>query len=224
MHKKVSKQQALDPIDGYIREVSALLPYPEALKTPVLKELQKDVQDAMGTEKRPPSVVFGSPIEVAKNLSIAQNWGTRPASWGTRFIAYIIDVASLMFVFSVFFLFQLILVDFQIDEIKWHTMRIPFGFLFFGIPMVGFILGYFIVLEKTYSKTIGKRLLGLIVVDESGINITWQQSLIRNFTKVPFLASFLPFDVLFGILSEKTRGRKQRVLDFVAGTKIIQKK
>ena len=52
----MSRYQVLNPIDGYIREVSALLPYPEALKTPVLEELKKDVQDAMGTEKRPPSV------------------------------------------------------------------------------------------------------------------------------------------------------------------------
>lgn len=220
----MSKQQALNPIDGYLREVSALLPYPETLKTPVLKELKKDVQDAMETEKRPPSVVFGSPTEVAKNLSIAQNWGTRSAGWRTRFIAYIIDIASLMAVFAAFFLFQLILADFQIDEIKWHTMRIPFGFLFVGIPMVGFVLGYFIIVEKTYSTTLGKRLLGLIVVDESGINISWTQSLIRNFTKVPILTSFLPFDFLFGLISEKTRGRKQRVLDFVAGTKVIQRK
>lgn len=220
----MSKQHALDPIDGYIREVSALLPYAEALKTPVLEELKKDVQDAMGTEKRPPSVVFGSPMEVAKNLSIAQNWGSTPAGWGTRFIAFIVDIASLLGVFALFFLFQLILVDFQIDEIHWYTMRIPFGFLFVGIPMVIFILGYFIIIEKTFSTTLGKKLLGLIVVDESGIKISWNQSLIRNFTKVPILTSFLPFDLLFGILSEKTRGRKLRVLDFVAGTKVIHQK
>jgi len=217
----VSKHQALDPIDGYIREVSALLPYSEALKTPVLEELKKDVQDAMETEKRPPSVVFGSPIEVAKNVSLAQSWGTRSASWGTRFLAFIIDIASLLAVFVLFFLFQLILVDFQIDEIRWYAMRIPFGFLFAGIPMAIFILGYFIITERTFSTTLGKKLLGLIVVDESGIKISWTQSLIRNFTKVPILTSFLPFDFLFGILSEKTRGRKQRVLDFVAGTKVI---
>lgn len=217
----MSKHQALDPIDGYIREVSALLPYSEALKTPVLEELKKDVQDAMETEKRPPSVVFGSPIEVAKNVSLAQSWGTRSASWGTRFLAFIIDIASLLAVFVLFFLFQLILVDFQIDEIRWYAMRIPFGFLFAGIPMAIFILGYFIITERTFSTTLGKKLLGLIVVDESGIKISWTQSLIRNFTKVPILTSFLPFDFLFGILSEKTRGRKQRVLDFVAGTKVI---
>jgi uncharacterized RDD family membrane protein YckC len=203
----MAKQQALNPIDSYIKEINALLPYPEKRKTPVLEELRRDVQDAMGTDKRPPSVVFGSINEVAKNLSIAQDWGTRPAGWGVRFLAYIIDFLALMGVFTTFFILQLILVDFQIDEIRWHTMEIPFGFLFIGIPIVGFILSY--------------HLLGLKVVDESGINITWTQSLIRNFTKVPFLFSFLPFDILFGILSEKTRGRKQRVLDFVAGTKVV---
>ncbi|MFX0125378.1 MAG: RDD family protein [Candidatus Hodarchaeota archaeon] len=220
----MSKQQMFDPIDGYIREVSALLPYPEALKTPVLEELKRDVQDAMGTERRPPSVVFGSPTDVAKNLSIAQNWGARSASWGARFIAFVIDIVSLLVVFTIFFIFQLILVDFQIDEIRWYAMRIPFGFLFAGIPMVIFILGYFIIAERTFSTTLGKKLFGLIVVDESGINISWTQSLIRNTTKVPFLTSFLPFDFLFGILSEKTRGRRQRVLDFVAGTKVVHQK
>jgi uncharacterized RDD family membrane protein YckC len=102
-------------------------------------------------------------------------------------------------------------------------MHFPFEFMFVGIPIIGFILGYFIFFERTYSTTPGKRLLGLTVVDESGIKITWTQSFIRNFTKVPFLTSFLPFDFLFGVLSEKTKGRKQRVLDFVAGTKVVQK-
>ncbi|MFX1514865.1 MAG: RDD family protein [Promethearchaeota archaeon] len=220
----MSRQQVLDPIDGYIREINSLLPYPEALKTPVLAELKRDVQDAMGTEKRPPSVVFGSPVEVAKNLSIAQNWGIKSASWISRFIAYIIDMASLVAVYAIFVIFQHILIGFHLEDIEWYEMKIPFGLLFAGIPMVIFILGYFIIAEKTFSTTLGKKLLGLIVVDESGINISWAQSLIRNTPKVPFLSSFLPLDFLFGVLSEKTRGRKQRVLDFVAGTKVIHQK
>lgn len=220
----MSKQQILDPIEGYVKEISSLLPYSEKKKATVLEELRKDVHDAMGSEKRPPSVVFGSPTEVAKNLSIAHDWGTRPAGWGVRILAHSIDILALAGVFTAFFIFQLILVDFKIDEIRWYTMEIPFAFLFAGIPFVGFILGYFIIFEKTYSSTLGKRLLRLKVVDESGINITWTQSLIRNITKVPFLLSFLPFDILFGIASEKTRGRKQRVLDFVAGTKVMQQK
>ncbi|MFW9854271.1 MAG: RDD family protein [Candidatus Thorarchaeota archaeon] len=220
----MAQQKALDPIDGYLQEVSALLPYSEERKASILEELKKDVEDAMRTEKRPPSVVFGSPTEVAKNLSIANDWGTTSARWGTRLVASFIDYAATLGVFILFVIIQWILSDFQIDEIRWNSMHIPFGLLFIGIPIIGLLLSYFIILEKTYSTTLGKRILGLIVVDESGIKITWTQSLIRNFTKVPFLTSFLPADIIFGIISEKTRGRKQRVLDFVAGTKVMQQK
>ncbi|MHA2073928.1 MAG: hypothetical protein ACW97X_04870, partial [Candidatus Hodarchaeales archaeon] len=98
----MAKQHILDPIDGYIKEVSALLPYPDDKKAPVLEELRRDVQDAMGEEKRPPSVVFGSPLEVAKNLSVAQDWGTKPAGWGIRTIALFIDFTALMVVIVFF--------------------------------------------------------------------------------------------------------------------------
>ena len=213
----------MDPIDGYIKEISELLPYPSNQKTPILKELRKDVQDAMGAEKRPPSVVFGSPIEVAKNISIAKDWGYKNASWPIRFSAFIIDMIITLGVVGIFAFIRLVISDNEMTHWYFWHKDFSFGFLFIVIPVVAFLLGYFVIMEKSYSTTLGKRLLGLTVVDESGIRITWAQSLIRNFTKVPILTSFLPFDFLFGILSEKTQGRKQRVLDFVAGTNVIQK-
>jgi uncharacterized RDD family membrane protein YckC len=91
-----------------------------------------------------------------------------------------------------------------------------------GIPSLLFILSYFIIFETYYSTTLGKKILGLIVTDESGIRITLSQSFIRNFTKVPFTGQFLLFDVLIGVFSEKTRKNKQRVLDLVAGTKVVR--
>lgn len=219
----MEKQQILDPINGYVNEISRLLPYPEKRKAPVLKDLRRDVQDAMGSEKRPPSVVFGSPIDVAKNLSVAQDWGTKSAGWGIRAFALVLDFIVLMVIFVFFGFIRLLLSDFRVEDIRFYEMHFPFEFMFISIPIIGFILGYFIFFEKTYSTTLGKRILGLYVVDESGIKITWNQSFIRNFTKVPFLTSFLPFDFLLGVLSEKTKGRKLRVLDFVAGTKVVQK-
>ncbi len=219
----MSKQQILDPIDGYMKEVAFLLPYPEKRKAPVLEELKRDVQDAMGTEKRPPSVVFGSPVVVAKNLSAAQDWGTKPAGWGARALAFLIDFMLLIGFFLIFMISWILLSDFQFDEIAFYDIHIPFWFMFIGLPLYGLILGYFIFFEGIYSTTLGKRLLGLMVVDESGIKITWIQTLTRNITKVPFLSTFLPFDILLGILSEKTKGRKQRVLDFVAGTNVVKK-
>jgi uncharacterized RDD family membrane protein YckC len=219
----MSKQQILDPIDGYLKEINSLLPYPDKRKATVLEELRRDVQDAMGSEKRPPSVVFGSPVVVAKNLSVAQDWGTKPAGWGTRVLAFIIDFMLLIGFIAIFIILRLISTDFQLEEIALYDMHIPFWFMFIGLPLYGLILGYFIFFEGIYSTTFGKRLLGLMVVDESGIKITWIQTLTRNLTKVPFLSTFLPFDILLGILSEKTKGRKQRVLDFVAGTTVVKK-
>jgi uncharacterized RDD family membrane protein YckC len=211
-----------DPIDGYIKEISDLLPYPNSQKTPVLEELRKDVLDAMKSEKRPPSVVFGAPKEVAKNISFARDWGYKNASWQLRFLAFIIDIFITMGVVAIFALIRLLTSDTDTYWYFWHK-DFSFGFLFIVIPVVAFLFSYFVIMEKSYSTTLGKRLLGLTVVDESGIRITWTQSVIRNFTKVPILTSFLPFDFLLGILSEKTQGRKQRVLDFVAGTNVIQK-
>ena len=112
--------------------------------------------------------------------------------------------------------------DFEKVKLPLYDMNIPYGFLFAFLPLFGFLLSYFILLEQTYSATLGKRILGLSVVDESGIRISWSQSILRNFTKVPFLSTFLLIDLFVGILSEKTRGRNQRMLDFVAGTKVIQ--
>lgn len=217
-------KQSLKPIDGYINEIRELLPYSEKKMKTVLEELRRDVQDAMGSDKRPPSVVFGSPIEVAKNVSIAQDWGTKVSSWGIRAIASIIDYVIMIGLYVLFAFIRVMMSDAEPDWMKWHSIEIPLSFLLISAPIILFMLTYFIVLEKTYSTTIGKRIVGLTVVDESGIKITWTQSIIRNFSKVPFLSSFLLFDVLFGIISEKTRGRNQRVLDFVAGTNVIQQK
>ncbi|MHA2157028.1 MAG: RDD family protein [Candidatus Hodarchaeales archaeon] len=215
-----------DPIDGYIWEVGNLLPYPEEIKRPVLEDLKKDVQDAMGEDKRPPAVVFGSPVDVAKNVSLAQSWGITSASWSKRMVASVIDSTIIGFLFAIAIFIRFALLGFDIDKvaIPFHNMEMDFGFLFISLPIFGFMVGYFIILEQTYSTTVGKRLLGLIVVDETGIKISWNQSILRNLSKIPLVGFFLLIDLFVGIFSEKTRGRNQRMLDFVAGTKVIQNK
>ena len=83
----------MSEIDDYITQISKLLPYPMQEKTTLLEGVRKDVKDAMDdSDETNPSVAFGSPFEVAKNLSEAQDWGTEPASWTRRFFATIIDM------------------------------------------------------------------------------------------------------------------------------------
>jgi len=65
----------------------------------------------------------------------------------------------------------------------------------------------------------------LIVVDESGIRITWQQAIIRNLTKTFISTEFLILDVILGIGLEKQdpqKAKKQRSLDVLAETMVIQ--
>ncbi len=174
--------------------------------------------------KRPPSVLFGPPRIVAKNLSISQDWNTKPVGMVKRTLAFFIDYLLLITVLVLFSFLRSILTDFNLNEIKFQHETIPLGFLLGFLPVILFLFSYFVLMEKTFSTTFGKWVLKLIVVDESGIKITWQQSIIRNVSKVPFMSIFLSFDVLLGVLSEKTLGDKQRVLDLAAGTLVVQLK
>ncbi|OLS21828.1 MAG: hypothetical protein HeimC3_33500 [Candidatus Heimdallarchaeota archaeon LC_3] len=216
------KNDSTDPIDRYIKEINKLLPYSENKKTPILEELKNDVQDAMGSDKRPPSVVFGSPHEVAMNVSISQNWDTQKASWMRRTLAFVIDFTLLSALLYILVIYPLMVSFERPIELPDRIIFFTILNIFIGIPAFVALLSYFIVLEKIYSTTIGKKLLGLIVIDETGIRITWSQGLIRNITKIPFIGQFLIFDVIIGMFSVKTRKKNLRVLDLVAGTQVVQ--
>ena len=218
----MKRNESIHAIDRYIKEINKLLPYSEDKKIPILEELKKDVQDAMGSDKRPPSVVFGSPHEVARNLSISQDWGTKKAAWLRRALAFIIDFALLSTLLFTFVIYPLILTLEKPVELPERIVFFAIMNIFIGIPAFFILLSYFTVLEKIYSTTIGKKILGLIVIDETGIKITWTQGLTRNITKIPFISQFLIFDVIIGIFSEKTRKKNLRVLDLVAGTQVVQ--
>ena len=95
------------------------------------------------------------------------------------------------------------------------------------IAFITFFL-YNIILEYYYSKTIGKKVFGLTVVDLSGTKITLKQAIIRNLSKVAFdkfMPLFLPIDTILGILlerEEKPKYHKQRGLDVLAETIVIK--
>jgi uncharacterized RDD family membrane protein YckC len=217
----MKKSTSLDPIDRYVEEINALLPYPEDKKRFVLEQLKEDVIDAMGSDKRPPSVVFGSPKDVAINLSISQDWGISKAGWLPRTLAFLIDFLILTPILIIFLILPLLYLF--PDPITSLDRRLLYIFvnLFVGVPSLIIILIYFAFLEKNFSTTIGKKGFGLIVIHESGIKITWSQAILRNLTKTPLTGLFLILDVLIGMFAEKTRTNKQRVFDLVAGTLVV---
>lgn len=92
-------------------------------------------------------------------------------------------------------------------------MALFYGFMFLVT------VGYFVMLERSASgATLGKRLMGIRVVDRNGERIGFGRALGRFFAK--FLSS-LPANL--GYLLAAFTGRKQALHDFVAGTLVIDK-
>ncbi|MFX0123461.1 MAG: RDD family protein [Candidatus Hodarchaeota archaeon] len=219
-------------LSEYIREVSKLLPYSRSEKQPVLDDLQDDIQEALNSD---PTIdilnTYGSPREVAKNISKSHDWKTKPAGWLIRTLAYFLD-----FVLLIIFAISSMIIGFAV-VLNWltniiNTERvelIEFIFLFsvlIIIVMLPIIImfSYFIILERLWATTIGKWIFGLRTVDITGIKPSWKQVLIRNFTK--FQGEFLPFDIIIGMMMEKekgTPGKYQRATDILADTMVVKK-
>lgn len=94
--------------------------------------------------------------------------------------------------------------------------------LFFLGSCIFFLAAYEVILERIFSQTIGKKVLGLMVVDQSGIRITWTQAVIRNLSKI---FDLLLLDVVLGMILEKQnpeKTQKQRGMDILAETIVVK--
>ena len=84
-------------------------------------------------------------------------------------------------------------------------------------------LGYFFLFEATWSRTPGKYLQGLVVVDPSGGRCGWRRALVRTLVRVveanPLIFGGLPAGL--AILASK---RNQRLGDLAAGTFVVSAK
>ena len=88
------------------------------------------------------------------------------------------------------------------------------------IPMVCILrsvfgyMAYTIVAEYRRGRTLGKRLMGIQVVRESGARISLGQSFLRQ---LPFFGQFFFFDALFVLFTE----RRQRAFELLTKTRAV---
>lgn len=231
-------------INKYIGKISKLLPYPKEKKKEALEVLQSDVMDAMKDNlEGNPIVVFGKPMDVAKDIVEGNEWHTNRAGWQVRTIAWAIDliiklsIGFLILIIGFMVMLTIMPFDELVDEFaKWGNgsfkdlIAEPEGQLITLISFITISLGalafftYNIVLEHYFSATIGKKWFKLVVVDHNGIKMQGRQTIIRNLSKI-VLGEFLILDVLLGMIMEKQtpeRTQKQRGLDILAETIVIQ--
>jgi uncharacterized RDD family membrane protein YckC len=74
---------------------------------------------------------------------------------------------------------------------------------------------YYIIAETTTSQTVGKAIMGLRTVRESGAKISVGQAILRQ---VPLFFSFYAFDALFALFTEK----KQRLFELISKTRVVR--
>ncbi|MHA2337464.1 MAG: RDD family protein [Candidatus Hodarchaeales archaeon] len=230
-------------LESYIQKIDYWLPYPNKKKGKLLENLRAEVLEAIhDSENSDPVIAFGDPYEIAKSLSLSQDWGTKTGSWLDRTFAFVID-AILVVGFCFAYLMLGFVFIFRIDlnqaltisELSeaFNLLRSDLGlglFLLLAAVLLFYVLGaaviysvYFIFLEKSFSTTIGKKLLGLQVVDKSGVKMTWKQSVVRNFTKLPGIVEFLVFDIILGMLMmERGQGEHQKATDILAETIVVK--
>jgi uncharacterized RDD family membrane protein YckC len=83
------------------------------------------------------------------------------------------------------------------------------------ISSVFLFLGYTIVAEWKSGQTVGKKVMGLLVVQESGARISLGQSVVRS---LPSLFQVFMIDALFALFTD----RHQRAFEMLSKTRVVR--
>ena len=89
------------------------------------------------------------------------------------------------------------------------AMALCFATLVLSSPL------YYIISETTTSQTVGKALMGLRTVRESGAKISVGQAFVRQ---IPLLTGFYGLDALFALFTSK----KQRLFEILSKTRVVR--
>ncbi|WP_010530891.1 RDD family protein [Lentibacillus jeotgali] len=128
---------------------------------------------------------------------------------------------------------QLLLTAFNIVTILFVVLVVQSGFSSFlagsAVPLTILIMvifavywGYFFVCEYFFGgKTLGKRLLGIRVIQDNGHSITLLSSLIRNLLRI---IDMLPTAYFIGIIMVFFHSRHKRLGDMAAGTIVVHER
>jgi len=128
------------------------------------------------------------------------------ADWGTRFIAWLIDMIILGIIFSLITLPGLNLIP---QVLSW----VPF--IDFGSKNIIYF-GYWTFMEGLYSQSIGKMALKIKTVQEDGNTLNLVIAAIESFGK----AFLLPIDCIIGWIFYSQKN--QRLFNYISNTIVVK--
>ncbi len=198
----------------YIDLVVNNMPRAIPLRTQVAMELQSHFAERVDGGQSVDEVVrqLGDPVSLAESYLGAVP--LRAASFGRRAAAKLLDFAFGVSVMSP-----------AVGLTMWFALSgsadadtiVPYLAGVIGVSLLlsstGLIVYTFIV-EYRVGQTVGKRLVGLSVVQESGTRISLGQSFVRQ---LPMFLQMYWIDVLFALFTEKS----QRAFELVSKTRVV---
>jgi uncharacterized RDD family membrane protein YckC len=136
------------------------------------------------------------------------------ATWGERFVAWLIDIIILSVIIGLLSLFAW----FAVGTFTWWSGW-PAWVPFFNFNVGGVIYFlYWLLMDGTYGQSLGKMVLRLRVARSDGSRITMGQAALESLGK----AFLLPIDVLLGwILYPRLR---QRLFNRVSETVVVRER
>ncbi len=151
--------------------------------------------------------------------------GYRQAGIFYRFLAYLIDALLLMVPLTIILLYWLFGTygDQLLDSAVLYNVLSTEMPLFTIASMLTFFL-YFSILEGRFQATLGKRILGLRVVDANLAPVGFQRALVRNALRLLWEIPFLGIGILFLIVDiVLVIVKNQRIGDMGAGTYVLRR-
>jgi uncharacterized RDD family membrane protein YckC len=192
----------MNQIDDYVARVLDRLPPDSEIRSQVEMEVRSHIAERLehGEPVDAALAQLGDPAVLAESYLAAVP--LLPAPFWTRVWAKLVD-----FVVAIAALAPLVWLASQINA---------------GLFIVACILGlaclplYPIVAEYQFAKTLGKHLLGLRVVRESGARISFGQSIVRQ---LPAFFQVFWIDAMFALFTD----RHQRAFELLSKTRVVLK-
>jgi len=188
-------------VQSVIDHVPALLP----LRGQIAMELRSHIAERMASGQPLDQVLqqLGDPLKLAESYLAAVP--LHSAGIGARLAAKAIDVAIVIGVTGATVL------------LLWAVLPravFPWVFAVCGLGIALGFPGYTVFAEYRRGATLGKRLMGVQVVRESGARISLGQSMLRQ---LPFFGQFYFIDALFALFTD----RRQRAFELLTKTRAV---
>jgi uncharacterized RDD family membrane protein YckC len=192
--------------DDYIDRVLEFLPPGTPERDQIATELRGHIAERLASGQPPQTVLqqLGDPLALAESYLAAVP--LRSGTFGRRAVAKLIDVALILMV-----VVPVACLTFFASPDAVRPLV-----LFVSLVGVSFLAAaYLVVAEARYGQTVGKRLMSLRVVRESGARITMGQAVVRQ---LPMFLQMYWIDVLFALFTDK----HQRAFELLSRTRVVE--